>query len=377
MRTMFVSSSYRRRTPSASSHDLVKDTRGDRYRGRARKTIVYSYSYDPPEKSRSPAGLAILSDSQRFAAILFENNGTGGTDSRRGGTVSRLIAPPILPARRSHLRRGDNLCSGISGRKPGRLVSGTENFPAIPKIRRSDRTRIRYSKPVIPGPIISCIVAAQLASKRDDRPGEAFDIDERWTREASHAYRAALICNRSRGRGRSRTMQRAVGTVQRALVTVTSSGTTFLTLARARPALGARSPAPFVSPSSPGPLPIALSAPRPAGAAAREVYEPCEGPSKPIARNVPRCRRFRRGTFLERVSRSANARRNRRVSWRARRPIYMINSLVTRTARARYVGQDECLDPMSPRAVHPRISRFQSTEAAGQMAALRDRFIDE
>lgn len=37
--------------------------------------------------------------------------------------------------------------------------------------------------------------------------------------------------------------------MQRALVTVTSSGTTFLTLARARPALGAPSPSPFVSPS--------------------------------------------------------------------------------------------------------------------------------
>ena len=46
------------------------------------------------------------------------------------------------------------------------------------------------------------------------------------------------------------------GTVQRALVTVTSSGTTFLTLARARPALSVhRSPSPFVSLSSSSPLP--------------------------------------------------------------------------------------------------------------------------
>lgn len=57
MRTMFVSRLYRR-TPSASSHDLVKDTSFDRYRAYARKTIVYSYTRTPAE---IPAGKVSIS----------------------------------------------------------------------------------------------------------------------------------------------------------------------------------------------------------------------------------------------------------------------------------------------------------------------------
>lgn len=105
-----------------------------------------------------------------------------------------------------------------------------------------------------------------------------YNINYRRTHEASYAYRAttraALICNRSR------IIQGTGGTVQRALVTVTSSGTTFLTLARARPALGAPSPSPFVS------LPPSLYSPvrrfpfHESWPPAREGYERCEGSCK-------------------------------------------------------------------------------------------------
>lgn len=108
---------------------------------------------------------------------------------------------------------------------------------------------------------------------------------QRRTREASYAYRGPLLllCTYTQPYQPHNTTRTVVVPWQRALVTVTSSGTTFLTLARARPALGAPFSFPFVSLSfflPPPPSTLLFSVRRESWPTAREGYERCEDPCK-------------------------------------------------------------------------------------------------